>query len=139
MSCSCDVARVVTRARSAAAKIETESESESVVFDDYFTSANVSDAQSTHVTVSNDDVGAGIVVDACNDSVDDDDAHIASSGNISCDDVLSADDLCTDDVSMVTRAQLIDEQKNDPSLNSCWQLATKLRGGLLVKIGRAHV
>lgn len=136
MSCSCDVSRVVTRARSAAAKIETESESESVVFDDYVTSANVSDAQSTHVTVSNnDDVGADIVGDACNDNVDDGDAHIASSGNISCDDVLSADDLCTDDVSMATRAQLIDEQKNDPSLNSCWQLATKLRGGFLVKDG----
>ena len=111
-SCQHDISRVVTRS-------EAKLESENVVNTDLTDVSDVPDTRTVKQSIVNADI---------------DDVENPVSGDDTCDevmgdDVLSADDVCTDDVTTAIRSELITEQKNDPYLNGCWKLAEKLSEG----------
>ena len=83
--------------------------------------AIVMEDQTTVLCGANSDDVENPVSSDCNDS------------EVLNDDVLSADDVCMSDKRAVLIAE--QEQKNDPSLSGCWNLAEKLRGGFMVTDG----
>ena len=117
-SCQYDISRVVTRS-------EAKLESDNVVNTDLTNVSDVPDTQTINLNTANADINDVENLVGSDDACDE----------VMGDDVLSADDVCTGDVTTATRAELISEQKNDPSLNGCWKLAEKLRGGFITKDG----